>query len=360
MGRMKATPPHRSVLVRLVGRLLLALFATAGSLLVAEGVARLSTPAIAFVPMSAQIADDEFGYALQPGYRSDDGEGRYGCSVRISPQGLRDDPYDERQPGDLRIMVLGDSFCFPDGVEREQVFPELLEGRLSNEYGDRRVSVLNAGVPSYATFQEDRMLRRHGAAFRPDAVVLQYCPNDLPSNLKHTPEGVQFLAEQVRGRRRLYSGIGVLAVHSQLVRWMGQIVARQGVRREISHRVDLERLQPGSSNEAYLQALCLQFVDSIRAQCEELHAALVVLVVRFPRRAGLPLPHGEGEDHFLVRHCRKFGVPCTTISGAAERVGHTWSDCIDGHFTPRGHAIAANALHDLLAEASVLPERKPR
>ncbi len=81
-----------------------------------------------------------------------------------------------RQPGELRIMALGDSITF-DGW-----FADFLEPVLEERLG-KPVDVWNAGAPGYTLYQEVGLYRSRGHGVDPDLVLLQVCVNDCA----HTP-----------------------------------------------------------------------------------------------------------------------------------------------------------------------------
>ncbi len=82
--------------------------------------ARLLNPmGISYYPETARLLDEliieePIGYRLPPGL-----EGRYhGVDVRINALGMRDRPVmPEKEPGEFRILVMGDSVIFSIGVD---------------------------------------------------------------------------------------------------------------------------------------------------------------------------------------------------------------------------------------------------
>ncbi len=110
----------------------------------------------------------------EPNFR---GRDRFGNEIRINSLGLREREFDRKKlPGTTRILVLGDSVVFGDGVSAEDAFPRRLEARLASKF--RSVEVLNAGVRGYNTYQELCFLREVGVALGPDVVILFYTTND--------------------------------------------------------------------------------------------------------------------------------------------------------------------------------------
>ncbi|MCG8557940.1 MAG: hypothetical protein MJD61_22040 [Proteobacteria bacterium] len=115
--------------------------------------------------------DAELFYTLRPGScRFDNVE--FDTEVSINSQGLRDDEQSLVAP---EIVVVGDSHAMGWGVEQEATFSEILQRQ-------SRRKVLNAGISSYGTYREMRILRRLDLSGL-QALVIQYCENDYWENL---------------------------------------------------------------------------------------------------------------------------------------------------------------------------------
>lgn len=92
-------------------------------------------------------------------------------TYHINSLGVRDDEASLQAP---QMIVLGDSLAMGWGVEQEQTFPAVLE-RLT----ERRV--LNAGISSFGTVRELRLLERIDRS-RLEQVIIQYSDNDASEN----------------------------------------------------------------------------------------------------------------------------------------------------------------------------------
>ncbi len=95
----------------------------------------------------------------------------FDTTIAGNSAGLRDDEASLERPG---VIVLGDSFAFGWGVERDDTFAQVLE-RTSG------LKVLNAAMSSYGTARQVILLERLDlSAAR--AVVVQYFMNDYREN----------------------------------------------------------------------------------------------------------------------------------------------------------------------------------
>jgi lysophospholipase L1-like esterase len=127
--------------------------------------------------LDKQADDRDLIYRHRPSY-----EERYqGVDVRINELGLRDDPIQDKQPGEYRVLLLGDSVAFGWGVAQEQIFAARLEQFLGERLA-RPVVVINGGVGSYNTGQEYAWMSRVAKRLSPDAVMLLYVTNDIETH----------------------------------------------------------------------------------------------------------------------------------------------------------------------------------
>ena len=100
-----------------------------------------------------------------------------GVSVSTNEYGFRDSTIEAKQPGELRILMLGDSITFGWGVDAARTFARRLEPMLGDAL-HRRVRDINTAVAGYNTEQELAVLRRYYRVLAPDVVVLVVVSND--------------------------------------------------------------------------------------------------------------------------------------------------------------------------------------
>jgi lysophospholipase L1-like esterase len=130
--------------------------------------------------------DDLLGWSHTPG-----ASGRYvgprpwpiefDAPVEINSLGLRGPDVPPRAPGELRILLLGDSVVVGFEVPWEQTFGALLERRVAARLA-RPVRVVNAAVRGYGTDQSYLYFRERGARLEPDVVVFVHSNNDAEDN----------------------------------------------------------------------------------------------------------------------------------------------------------------------------------
>ncbi|NOY26293.1 MAG: SGNH/GDSL hydrolase family protein [Oligoflexia bacterium] len=102
-------------------------------------------------------------WELAPGVRD-----QRGFPIRINSLGLRGPELAvPKPPGRRRLVTVGDSSVFGDGVADGQVFGEITARTLGPE-----VDLVNAAVPGYSTFQCLNLLRMRVMDLQPDLLVI--------------------------------------------------------------------------------------------------------------------------------------------------------------------------------------------
>ncbi len=106
-----------------------------------------------------------------------------GWLLRTAPTRMRTNALGGRGPAipprddRLRIIALGDSFTFGQGVEETEAFPQVLERALG--IAGVRAEVLNFGVPGHGQPQAVALLEHRLLDLRPDVVLVNVFANDL-------------------------------------------------------------------------------------------------------------------------------------------------------------------------------------
>ena len=107
-----------------------------------------------------------------------------GGSARVNELGLRGADLAEPVGDEVRLLTLGDSSIYGDGVDEGQVFEQVAAAALSRSWG-RTVRGVNGGVPGYDTGQSLGLLARVGEAVQPDLVVVANLWSDVFAGEHH-------------------------------------------------------------------------------------------------------------------------------------------------------------------------------
>jgi len=116
------------------------------------------------------LSDPQLLWRMKPGF--DFGQGY----PRLNPQGFRGPEFSAaKAPGTFRIACLGDSVTF--GIPTTD-YPALLQAQLAQRWPDKKIEVLNYGVPGYSSLQGLRLLASQVLPLHPDVVVIFFGWND--------------------------------------------------------------------------------------------------------------------------------------------------------------------------------------
>jgi hypothetical protein len=110
---------------------------------------------------------------------------KFGQTVRFNSFGMRDREHAlEKAEGTFRVLVFGDSFIEALQVGLEESFSPQLEERLK-ACSAGRVEVLSAAVSGWGTDEQLAYLARYGWRFRPDLILVAVTiHNDVADNLE--------------------------------------------------------------------------------------------------------------------------------------------------------------------------------
>jgi lysophospholipase L1-like esterase len=250
--------------------------------------------------------------------------------------GLRDTPY--RAQADVKILVLGDSVTWGDGIDEiTRTFSYLLERRLSARHPGRTFEVVNAGVPGYTTEQEATYLERDGLALGPDAIIAQFTLNDVitrPPWLTRWP-----------GREALREAYGLLVRHSRAFAAIARAMQQRARAQETSQVQEL--VQPVWSREVERawQRMLAQ-LDRIRSLAGERGIPLLLLAT--PYRAQLDDPGGQRHpQERLAEYATAHGLPYVDVLpqlAALPRAAANQCFHDADHFSHLGHDLVADML----------------
>ena len=270
-----------------------------------------------------------------------------------------------RQPGEKRYAYFGDSFTFGMGVEDNETFTEVLNGR-----GQGKSLHLNFGVPGYSTDQEVLYAEDRVKRFEPDTVILVvYLGNDLIDNLGPYPLQVDFAkpyfelekdslslrntpvprqAKPAALRSRTFASVvlGGVAINDSLL-GRSQILRRLGYRQTADDISGLlpERVEP--SIELF-DALIKRLTDFVQARNAKLLVALL------PGQSFVREPDGysaQYQDYIrgrILDRLRVQGISTLDLGNELRsRYNSGETDLYfpdDGHLTVNGHRVVADLL----------------
>jgi hypothetical protein len=98
-----------------------------------------------------------------------------GNPIKINSFGLRDYEFSLEKPqGTFRILGLGGSFTYGEGVALEDTYLKKLEYKLNKTDSSKHYQSINAGVPAYSICQQKIYLEEKGIRFQPDLIIVGF------------------------------------------------------------------------------------------------------------------------------------------------------------------------------------------
>lgn len=248
--------------------------------------------------------------------------------------------------GTFRIIVVGDSFTFAGKVQYDDNFAKRLERMLNLNTSQRKVEVLNWGIPGYSTSQEKALVKKAMNDYQADLVVLEITLNDPERQPYHASHAELYKWDNRVERWEIFHYWRTLKLIAQ--RLLNSIHTREYITYHNSLFSDPDSWNP------FAKALAEMKGDS-----EEYHVPLVAMT--FPM-----LSHPFDEQYpFAQAHqriderLRELGVPHLDLRPAFVGIPPERLQAMpgkDSHPNEIAHRIAAESLYTFLSQAALLPQ----
>ena len=273
-------PPRRRRIASRVAGLALGLLVGLG---ICELLVRwkVGAPLAERTPLLRVEANPHRGWAMVPS----EPHYTYLHPVTMNALGLRGAEVPEaKAAGEVRVLVLGDSLTYGQGVADEDTVPARLEDALRASAPDRTWRVVNAGHRGYTLSQSLGLFEELGTRIAPDVVLLLWYWNDL-----------DFVDAGAIHKRLSGSGPVTFDVNAPFegltaLRWHGKQLLRRSALIMYVHelRKSTGGLPPAAYGQKGLEALG-GFLDEFIARCAALGARPVFAIV--PDVGSLSAPH---------------------------------------------------------------------
>ena len=286
-------------------------------------------------------------YATRPAFQGDFA----GAWVSINSEGLRGGEVPaQKQPQELRVLILGDSVAFGQGVPQDEVFAARLEALLETDGTRRTYRVINAGVPGFNTVNERDYLVHAGEHLQPDAIIVLYVDNDADPQLfvGFTDQGVPMTAEGAFTRQDwMGRASAFLYRHSSLYTFIRRVLLMARVARTVGGgdaAVYNERARERFSDaNPGLLASTNALMDMQRWSQTHRVPLMVAVFSRFPAGSA------DAYRDAVVAFCEHAQIPVVAIPMIS--AGERPQDFVipwDGHPNTRAHGRIAEHLHAAL------------
>jgi lysophospholipase L1-like esterase len=253
-----------------------------------------------------------------------------------------------KPPGVFRVLLLGDSYAYAQGVEYESSLAAELERRLSSKASGITVEVVNTGVPGYNTAQEAAYFAAHGMSYQPDCVVILFVANDL---------GVPYLMLEPRDPlsfKRSYVLEALLSLSDREDGSSPEIPPGmfRGTDRQVAfvNRRDFDRIP-----EQYRYMVGAEgYRHALGSIAEAAHGIPVVNVADYTDASSLD----EADRFALVAFQRELGIHHVFVPTLRDPT--LWVGPKDMHPNARGHAFIADQVLKFLEERKLCLPGSPK
>lgn len=256
-------------------------------------------------------------------------------TFRTNAEGFRDEAFPEAKGRkEYRVLFVGDSFTFGQGVARSGTFPRLLEQRWRSEplVAGKTVRVINGSKLGWNILEEAAFVEHRAPGLSPDLIVLVTIPNDGEAGATEEHFHDRWITRSLLWRSHL--------VRWLYIRWLWiSLEVLHPERNLIAHLNDL--WAPGSPSLTRYQ----EGVAAIANAARRLHVPL--LQVAFPMfhklQDGYPLSAFHEEARRIAAdHDIPFLDLLTSYRGRSPRSLSV--SATDVHPNETAHAIAADAI----------------
>lgn len=304
--------------------------------------ATCGSPLVECLPLMKMRANAQRGWEMVPGQV----HYTYQQRVAVNSLGLRGRELAEKRAGERRVLYLGDSLVYGQGVGDQDTQPAQLERALRERDPKLDWSVINAGHRSYGTAQELALLAELGPRLRPDVVLLGWYWNDIDQR------DVAGTYARLADKGELYFDTGNRLEGRDLVAWRAKQLLRRSAVVMLFHDLLAPRGKPYSPD--YLARVWLRaerHLERLRTLCSELGARPVLVLIPDAHRIA-----GDGAtrafDERMTELARAAGVPVIELLPAlAALYAHTHALPVlpfDGHYDVAGNRAMAEHLAERL------------
>jgi hypothetical protein len=279
----------------------------------------------------------------------------------INGQGFRDTrefSY-EKPPGEMRVLVLGDSFTIGYEADQDATYSAILERYLDGQ--GLPSEVINAGMSGASTAEALVLLEQEAIKYQPDVVVLGFYTNDLYDNLKadlyRLEDGQLVLnrkeylpAISIRNTLNSFGLYRWLSEHSYLHNYLNNVATVFFKERLVKKRMaDLEAGGSGEAGEEsaheYAAELGRALVERMYDVCRENGADFVLLDIG-SRELERSFPWRDGDVGRVTDRYVDMSALLRPYEDLIDlRVLHG-----DGHWTPFSHLTAGMAVGDAVLD----------
>ncbi len=259
-------------------------------------------------------------------------------TYRLNNLGLRGADIHPKEEGVFRVLAIGDSFTFGDGVHLRHIWTRRLQEKLRRGLGEK-IEVVNMALGGWSTRDELYFFRHYRDLLRPDAVVLLYILNDA-----EYAGGMEFYA----GYKAAYEKR--ILRSSYVISYLQSLYLRKKVGQDYLRSLSADTRRHEQKWEESFSYL---------SEIKKLSPLLQVYICPFLFNLSAEYPLRETHD-YISSHLRARGIETHDL--LPRLLGHPyerlWVHPSDPHPNEVGHQLLADAIYEHLAGA--IRERQGR
>ena len=257
----------------------------------------------------------------------------------------------------FRIIMLGDSITFGNGVAWNETFSYHLQTMFNDSYRSLKFEVLNLGVSGYNTKQELAILRELGLKLDPDIVVLNVFLNDSDPVKKVGAYGLSNRTtisklSDINVRIIVNSSYVLTFMRSTTIGLIKKYVRNPGAVLSVLN-------SPGIMINSRVKESAWEVMKTHMEEIYYLAQAneIALVVVIYPYMSQIVYPDVRREPQMdLLEFWRARGVPVLDTIPEYEVGGETMFQDAYVHLSPYGHQRIATAILRFLRDSNSLPQ----
>lgn len=289
----------------------------------------------------------------------------------------------EKPSGTFRIVVLGDSFTFGQGVKKDETFPKKLELILNKSATGTKFEVINLGFCGLNTVGELEMLaqrglnpetwepdeRYRGLAYQPDLIILEYTINDSATSWRSLEQIKSFDDKWRTGDVVIRINSGpysipmpevidkLLTKHSRFYLFFmdryNQVIAKLGLREGGESLIEITKSRYNDDFAGWTYVKQALFEMSYTARQKRIPIVLAI----YPPMVSFGDYPFKGVHRKIQDAGDRFGFHTLDLFPAFKGMDAKllWANSLDPHPSAQAHEIVANRLFEYLKHKRLVP-----
>ncbi|MGR9053551.1 MAG: SGNH/GDSL hydrolase family protein [Gammaproteobacteria bacterium] len=303
-------------------------------------------------PPSKVRPDPDIGWTMLPG----DIHYTYDKLVRLNRLGFRGPEVAEKKENEYRILAVGDSHVYGQGLEDGQLLTNQLQSLLIKYNQSCKYNVINMGVRAYSINNELAMLQKNGLKLKPDHVIWFFFIDDFrQSDIRkwydrfadydwYMFDLLDKPTQQVLRSWRLRQ----IARHSSLAMWAHDTVGSLGSNTNRPENVEFKLLEGINDDDVRLKISIVENYLGALRKLSDLHGFTFTLVVIPDVRQLFKEYPSNLYQNVLIDYAKTEAIDYLDLLPFLKKEYEESNRLpvipFDGHYNAEGHYVIANAV----------------